>query len=66
MMISKYTWLVMGALWGAFAVVLVHAFSDLSIPSWVGALIPTVCAVVGGFIAPSGGVHAQARKAVAE
>ena len=57
MVISPYGWLVLGAVVGAIGVIFVPEFLGGSIPGWAGALIPTICAIIGAFIGPQIGTH---------
>jgi len=61
MVISPYGWLVLGAVVGAAGVIFVPEFVGGSIPGWAGALIPTICAIVGAFIGPQIGTHITSR-----
>jgi hypothetical protein len=45
-------WLLIGALFGFVLVVILTTVLVLPIPAWLGALLPTLWAVVGGWVGP--------------
>ena len=48
-----FFWLVIGAVVGAIAVFVATNVAGLSVPDWVGALVPTLSAVVFNRIGPT-------------
>lgn len=66
MLNSLYLWLLLGAAFGVVVVFLLTTLAGFALSGWLGALIPTLSAVVAGTIGPKlGASDDEPRKVIA-